>query len=140
VSDSEVKGVSITLALLALSALTVLGALLQSLKIEKISSAQQLTLMAERVTALKTASEQAGEAIAHSEPQIRRAAEIETQYVNLFTELLELAKIDPDARSVTQKWKIKASGESNTPQVQAEFSESQPAKAVTTPAKPKVGQ
>lgn len=139
-SNPEDKGVPITLALLALSALTVLGALLQSLKVEKLSAAQQLTLIAERVTALKAASEQAGEAIALSDPQIKRASEIETQYVNLFTDLLELAKVDPDARSITQKWKIKASGESNALQVNAESSEPPPAKPATPPAKPKMGQ
>jgi hypothetical protein len=140
VSNPEDKGVPITLALLALSALTVLGALLQSLKVEKLSAAQQLTLIAERVTALKAASEQAGEAIALSDPQIKRASEIETQYVNLFTDLLELAKVDSDARSITQKWKIKASGESNTLRVNAESSEPPPARPATPPAKPKVGQ
>ncbi len=139
-SNPEDKGVPITLALLALSALTVLGALLQSLKVEKLSAAQQLTLIAERVTALKAASEQAGEAIALSDPQIKRASEIETQYVNLFTDLLELAKVDSDARSITQKWKIKASGESNTLRVNAESSEPPPARPATPPAKPKVGQ
>ena len=89
---------------------------------------------------MKTASEQVGEAIALSDPQIKRASEIETQYVKLFTDLLELAKVDPDARSITQKWKIKASGESNALQVNAESSEPPPAKPATPPAKPKVGQ
>jgi len=140
VSNPEDKGVPITLALLALSALAVLGALLQSMKVEKLSLAQQRGFMADKVTALKAASDQVGEVITHSEPQIKRASEVETQYVNLFTELLELAKTDADARSVTQKWKIKASGESNAPQVNSESAVAQPANTTSPPAKPKNAQ
>ena len=111
----EDKGVAITLALLALSGIVVLGAQTKSLGMEKALLEKQVVVLAERVTASKAANKQVDETLEQREVQVKRAAVTEAQYAGLLQDLLELAKVDPDARAVTQKWKIQASGEPQKP-------------------------
>jgi hypothetical protein len=107
--DSEDKGISITLGVLALSAIVLLGGHMKTVSFEKSVLEKQLVGLAERVTASKTARKQLDEAFEQREQQIKRAAATEALYAGLLTDLLELAKVDPDARLVVQKWKIQSS-------------------------------
>ena len=136
--DFEDKGVAITLGVLALSGLVLLGAHMKSLSLERNLLEKQLVVLAERVTASKLARKQVDEAFEQREQQVKRAAAMEAQYAGLLTDLLELSKVDPDARLVTQKWKIQSSGEPNSAGTPPEGSDAN-AKNAGALAKPKAG-
>jgi regulator of protease activity HflC (stomatin/prohibitin superfamily) len=110
-SESEDKGVAMTLGVLALTGVVLVAVQIKSLSFERGILEKQLVALAERVTASKLARKQVDEAFEQREQQIKRASATEAQYAGLLTDLLELSKTDPEARLVTQKWKIQASGE-----------------------------
>ena len=56
---------------------------------------------------LKTAQKQYAEALTNSEDTVKQAAQMEKQYVDLFNDLLNLAKDDKDAKEVVDKFGIK---------------------------------
>jgi hypothetical protein len=136
--DFEDKGVAITLGVLALSGLVLLAAHMKSLSLERNLLEKQLVVLAERVTAAKLARKQVDEAFEQREQQVKRAAAMEAQYAGLLTDLLELAKVDPDARLVTQKWKIQSNGDRSGGGTPPESSDVN-AKNAGAPAKPKAG-
>jgi hypothetical protein len=92
---------------------------LKALSLDRSLLERQLVVLAERVTASRLARKQVDEALEQREEQIKRAAVKEAQYAGLLTDLLELSKVDPDARLVTQKWKIQSTGEAQTPDADA---------------------
>jgi hypothetical protein len=79
---------------------------------EKPILEKQAVLSAQALTEVKALQGQADEAIAKREEQLKLASQTETQYAALLTELLDLAKVDPDARTITNKWKIQQQGAS----------------------------
>ena len=109
--DFEGKGITITLGVLAFSGIALVGAQMKSLSQDRILWNKQLVVLAERVTASKLARKQVDEAFEQRKQQVKRAEETEIQYAELLTDLLELSKVDPEAKLVTQKWKIQSSGE-----------------------------
>lgn len=109
--DFEDRGVAITLGVLALSGIVVLGGQMKSLSLDRSLLDKQLVALADRVTASKTARKQLDEAFEQREEQLKRVAAMEAQYAGLLTDLLELSKVDLDARQVVQKWKIQSSGD-----------------------------
>jgi hypothetical protein len=135
--DFEDRGVAITLGVLAFAGIVLLGGYMKSVSTDRSLLEKQLVVLAERVTAAKTARKQLDEAFEQREQQVKRAAATEALYAGLLTDLLELSKVDPDARLVTQKWKIQASGDSGAGQTQPEPAEVKPAKASGPAAKPK---
>jgi cell shape-determining protein MreC len=56
---------------------------------------------------LKQAKVQFEDTLEKSQPTITQAKQLQEQYVNLFTDLLELAKDDKDAKDVVDKFGIK---------------------------------
>jgi hypothetical protein len=146
--DFEDKGVAVTLGVLAFSGIVLLGAQMKSLSLDRSVLERQLVVLAERVTASKLARKQVDEAFEQREQQVAHAAALEAQYAGLLTDLLELSKVDPDARLVTQKWKIQSSGEAQAPAAEAVPSkgavaaEARPVKAgaAAPAAKPKPAQ
>ena len=56
---------------------------------------------------LKAAQKQYAEALSKSEDTVKRADQVQGQYVKLFEDLLELAKDDKDAKEVVDQWGIK---------------------------------
>ena len=56
---------------------------------------------------LANAKKQYGEALVKSEDTVKQADQIQGQYVNLFNDLLDLAKDDKDAKEVVDKLGIK---------------------------------
>ncbi len=56
---------------------------------------------------LKTAQKQYAETLTKSEDTVKQADQVQGQYINLFNDLLDLAKDDKDAREVVNKWGIK---------------------------------
>jgi hypothetical protein len=135
--DFEDRGVAITLGVMALAGIVLLGGYMKSVALDRSLLEKQLVVLAERVTAAKTARKQLDEAFEQREQQVKRAAATEALYAGLLTDLLELSKVDPDARLVTQKWKIQASGDSGAGQTQSEPAEVKPAKASAPAAKQK---
>jgi hypothetical protein len=112
--DSEDKGIAITLGVLALSGMVLVTGHMKSLSLDKSLLEKQLSALAERVTSSKAARQQVDEAFEQREQQVKRVAATEAQYAGLLTDLLELAKVDADAKQVVQKWKIQASGDAQT--------------------------
>jgi predicted transcriptional regulator len=56
---------------------------------------------------LKTAQKQYAETLARSEETVKQAEQVQGQYINLFNDLLDLAKDDKDAKEVVDKLGIK---------------------------------
>ena len=111
---TEDKGIAITLVALALSGIVLVTGHMKSLSMDKSLLEKQLSALAERVTSSKAARQQVDEAFEQREEQVKRVAATEAQYAGLLTDLLELAKVDADAKQVVQKWKIQASGNAQT--------------------------
>ncbi len=132
VGGLDIGALNVTLWVVA--GLIVLGGQLGVALIEKPYSAAQLNYSAQKLTNLKATQTQTDEAIEKREQQIKRAAGMETQYAALLTDLIEIAKVDPDARMITQKWKIQQQGQSQPQETAAKPSQEPPA---TSPAKPK---
>jgi hypothetical protein len=105
---------SVGVGFLALAGCVVLGTQLRVARIERPLLDAQLNYAAQRLTATKAAKTQVDEAILAREGQVKRAAELEAKYSALLSELLELAKVDPDAKAVVVKWKIQQQGQSET--------------------------
>jgi len=101
---------TLALTLIALSGAWVLGTQLRLAAIEKPLLEAQLNYSAQRLTATKTTQLQTTEALKNREEQIKQAGELETKYAALLTDLIELAKVDADARALVQKWKIQQQG------------------------------
>lgn len=146
--DFEDRGVAITLGVFALSGIVLLAGHMKSLSLDKSLLEKQLSALAERVTASKAARQQVDEALEQREQQVKRVAATEAQYAGLLTDLLELAKVDADARQVVQKWKIQSSGDtqggttdgdSKQAPTPADARASRPAPSTATPQKPKAG-
>jgi len=75
----------------------------------------QRGVIAKRVAELKGNLSQIETDVVTREEQMKKATATEARYASLLGELLELAKTDVDARTVTQKWKIQAAGAEATP-------------------------
>jgi hypothetical protein len=133
-SSGSAKFGALSVALWAVAGIVLLAGQLSVALIEQPHTAAQLTYAAQRLTAVKTTQTQTDEAIEKREQQIKRASALETQYAALLTDLLEIAKVDPDARTITQKWKIQQQGQS---QVQEQASKPSPEPQSTAPSKPK---
>ena len=71
---------------------------------------KQTVIAAQALSDVKNLQQQTDETIASREEQLRLAGQTETQYAALLTDLLEFAKVDPDARSIIAKWKIQQQG------------------------------
>ncbi len=104
----EGKGMAITLGVLTLSGVVLLAGHIKTVALEKSLLEKQVAVFAERVTSAKDARKQVDETFAQREKQVRRAVATEAQYAGLLTDLLELSKVDPEARLVVQKWKIQS--------------------------------
>jgi hypothetical protein len=112
--DFEDKGVAITLGVLALAGVVLVGGHMKTVSLDKSLLERQMAVLADRVTAAKEARKQVDDAFEQRETQVKRAVATEAQYAGLLTDLLELSKVDPEARVVVQKWKIQA-GAAKTP-------------------------
>jgi hypothetical protein len=103
----EIAAAAITLTLAALVFVTTE---LRVTLLERELLEGQHGVFAQRVTSLKTAVVQMDADIQSREEQIKKASATEAKYAAFLTDLLELSKLDPEARAVTQKWKIQSSG------------------------------
>ena len=67
----------------------------------------QLGNLEKQAETLKAAGKNNGEMLVQAEVGWKQAEKIQEQYVNMFNELLDIAKDDKDAREVVEKWGIK---------------------------------
>jgi len=70
----------------------------------------QRTIAAKRLAQIQATQTQTNEALKSRELQIESEGELKSKYAALLTDLVELAAVDPDARAITQKWKIQQQG------------------------------
>lgn len=136
--DFEDRGVAITLGVLALSGIVLLAGHMKSGSLDRILLEKQLATLADRVLASKAARKQVDEAFEQREQQLKRASVTEAQYAGLLTDLLELAKVDLDARAVVQKWKIQSSSDPQPAPLESLPKQAAPAQE-TRAAKPQPG-
>lgn len=104
--DQADKGMVVTLGVLTLSVLVLVGGHTKTVSLEKNLLEKQMVVLADRVTASKLARKQAEDAFEQREAQVKRVSATEAHYAAILSDLLELSKVDPDARLVVQKWKI----------------------------------
>ncbi len=67
----------------------------------------QLGNLEKQAETLKAAGKSNGEMLVQAEVGWKQAEKIQEQYVNMFNELLDIARDDKDAREVVEKWGIK---------------------------------
>lgn len=109
-NHTEDRVTVISLGGLALAGFVFLGGHIKTLTTDRLFLERQLAVLADRENAAKAAKKQVDEAFQQREHQVKIAAATEAQYAGLLSDLLELAKVDSDARSITQKWKIQSAG------------------------------
>lgn len=107
---NELRMLGLCVGLLNLAAVIVLVGQLKIKLMERPYLQSQLNYAAQRLTSVKNTQTETEQAIEKRNQQIKRSGALEGQYAALLTELLELAKTDPDARAITQKWKIQQQG------------------------------
>jgi CHASE3 domain sensor protein len=66
----------------------------------------QLDNLDKQTENLKEAQKQLGDLITKQDSTVKQAEQIQARYVDLFKDLLELAKEDKDAKEVVDQWKI----------------------------------
>lgn len=103
---NDYRGIVLTLGALAVSAIVVFLTQLRNTSLERSMLEVQRTAAVARRTSMQEGITAADEALKTREKQIHRAQKLESEYALLLTDLLELANIDPDARAITNKWKI----------------------------------
>ena len=108
-SSRSSSGVSIhvPLAILSLALAIFFGVQLRNNNKQAEIMRWQLVNLDKQTENLKTAQKQYAEALTKSEDTVKQADQIQGQYVNLFNDLLDLAKDDKDAKEVVEKWGIK---------------------------------
>jgi hypothetical protein len=105
-NQSDDRGVVLALGSLAVGALMFLFAEMRVALCERSILKGQIAQMGRRLRDIKTSLQKTEEAVQRRDNQLKKADEIEAFYAGLFTELIELAKADPTAHAIVQKWKI----------------------------------
>jgi hypothetical protein len=106
-NQSDDRGVVLALGSLAVAALIFLFAEMRVALCERSILKGQIAQMGRRLRDIKTSLQRTEEAVQRRDNQLKKADEIEAFYEGLLTELIELAKADPAAHAIVQKWKIK---------------------------------
>ncbi len=105
-NQSDDRGVVLALGSLAVAALIFLFAEMRVALCERSILKGQIAQMGRRLRDIKTSLQKTEEAVQRRDNQLKKADEIEAFYEGLLTELIELAKADPAAHAIVQKWKI----------------------------------
>ncbi len=95
-----------TLFLLALAAAVFLGAQLGAVQRGSETMRWQQANSDKQIESLKDSKKRFAEAIVKRDEQVKQAGQVQTQYIALFNDILELSKTDEDAKKVVQKWGI----------------------------------
>ena len=97
----------IPIAILSLAMAIYFGVQLRNTSKQSEIMRWQLGNLSKQEENLKAAQKQYAEALTKSEETVKQADQIQGQYVNLFNDLLDLAKDDKDAKDVVDKLGIK---------------------------------
>jgi hypothetical protein len=100
------RGVVLALGSLAVGALVFLFAEMRVALCDRSVLKGQVGQMGRRLRDIKISLQKTEEALQRRDLQLRKAEETESFYAGLLTELVELAKVDPAANAIVQKWKI----------------------------------
>ena len=104
--ENDYKGIVLALGALAVSAMVFFLTQLRNTSLERSMLEAQRAAAVARRTSMQEGITAADEALKTREKKLQRAQKLESEYALLLTDLLELANIDPDARAITNKWKI----------------------------------
>jgi hypothetical protein len=132
----EVRGLSRSIALIHMTAIIFLAGQLTVALTDRPQLISHLNYTAQKLMKVKANQVQAEQAVDVREQKIKRSGALEVQYAAMLTDLLELSKVDPDARAITQKWKIKHQGAPHTEESHAGASGTDP-KQAPAPSKTK---
>ncbi len=133
--DNEYRSVIFVLGALSVSALVFFLTELRNTSLERpILRSQRAAAWARRVS-LQSGNAEADQILEKRELQIARMQKLEADYAQLLTDLLELAKVDPDARAVTNKWKIQQQAQSPPSEAAAPVSSALETKPRAVPTK-----
>ncbi len=97
----------VPIAILSLAMAIYFGVQLRNTSKQSEIMRWQLGNLDKQAENLKAAQKQYADALTKSEDTIKQADQIQGQYVNLFNDLLDLAKDDKDAKEVVDKLGIK---------------------------------
>ena len=108
-SSSHSSGISIhvPVAILSTALAIYFGVQLRNTSKQSEIMRWQLGNLDKQTENLKTAQKQFADTLVKSEETVKQADQIQGQYVNLFKDLLELAKDDKDAKEVVDKLGLK---------------------------------
>lgn len=105
-SESQNRGVVLALGSLAVAAFVFVFAEMRVAIDDRSLLKGQIVQMGQRLKDQKGALQKIEEAMQRRDQQLKKAEEVEAVYAALLTDLIELASVDPAARSIVQKWKI----------------------------------
>lgn len=115
-SSSHSSGLSLHVPVAFLSAALAISFAVQLRNTSKQAEIMrwQLGNLDKQTENLKAAQKQFAETLTKSEDTVKQADQIQGQYINLFKDLLELAKDDKDAKEIVDKLGVKLSEPSKT--------------------------
>jgi hypothetical protein len=105
-SESNDRGVVLALGSLAVASFLFVFAEMRVAIDERGILKGQIAQMGQRLREVKVTLQKTEEAMGRRDQQLKKADELEAVYAALLTDLIELANVDPAARSIVQKWKI----------------------------------
>lgn len=121
-SSSHSTGISIHIPVAILSAAVAIyfGVQLRNTNKQAEIMRWQSDNLGKQEETLKAIQQKNADTISKSEDTMKQAEQIQTQYVNLFNDLLDLAKDDKDAKEVVEKFGIKRADTAKTDPAPAE--------------------
>ncbi|NBV84710.1 MAG: hypothetical protein EBS01_00235 [Verrucomicrobia bacterium] len=107
-NDKDERGLVLAIGGISLAWLVYFAAQLRILSLETAMLEEQQKTLTKQIEAATATETHTDEVLQKRELQIRHSQESEMRYTNFFNELIELSKIDPDARVLVLKWKIQS--------------------------------
>lgn len=96
----------IPFTLLAIAIAVLLGAQIGAAKKSAEIMVWQRDTLEKQITNMQAADKQLAEAVTKRETLVKQSTELQNQLQTLLNDLLDLAKEDPDAKQIIEKWKI----------------------------------
>ena len=114
-NEKDDKGLVLAIGGISLAWLVFFAAQIRVLSLETAILEEQHKAFTQQAESAKTTEAHTDEVLQKREAQIRHSQESEIRYTNFFNELIELSKVDPDARVLVLKWKIQSNPTANPP-------------------------
>jgi predicted membrane metal-binding protein len=115
VNEKDDRGLVLAIGGISLAWLVFFAAQIRILSLETAIFEEQHKALTQQVESAKTTEVHTDEALQKRESQIRKSQASEIRYTNFFNDLIELSKVDPDARVLVLKWKIQSNPTANPP-------------------------